>query len=185
MTPEEMQAAIDDLKGQVEATNAKNRELLATNSKLKKQSSEVDLEAYHKAIDRVDALESELSKKEGVIKTIQKDFEKVSGQLAEESKINHKLLVSDGITKELAALKIDDFETFLPLFERNATVENGVALVNGKPVKESIAEWANGAGKRYIPAEVNTGGGSQGGSQGGGEKKPQTFKERQKAQFTK
>lgn len=163
MTPEELQAELDDQKAQNLLMKNKNKELLDEMKAVKRKNSEVDIEAYHKALDRVDVLESENAKLTGDSKLSKKEFDKLTEALGEKDKSIHKLLVSDGITKELASLGVEDIDTLMPYFERNATVENGVALLNGKTIKESMTEWADGAGKRYIPASQNSGGGANGG----------------------
>jgi len=191
MNPDEMQAAIDDLKNQVEATNAKNRELLATNSKLKKQSSEVDLDAYHGAIDKVDTLEAENAKLNVTIKTIQKDFEKVSGDLSKKDAFLSKTILTDGLGKALLEAGVD--AKFLPaaqamLKEQAKVVQNGddySAMIGDVSANDFVKSWVADAGKIFTMVQPDTGAGARGGSQGGGEQKPLTFKERQKAQFEK
>lgn len=159
---------IEELQEQLEAVTSKNKQLLDELKKERSKTREVDMDAYRKALEENDSLKEEITKLHGESKAKAKEFEKLSMTLSEKEKAVHKLLVSDGITKELASLGIDDIETLMPFFERNATVENDVALVDGKPLKEYVSEWANGAGKRYIMTTTSTGGGSQGGSTTGG-----------------
>lgn len=171
MTQEELQALVEELKASNEAMANKNKELLAEVKKERQKSKEVNVDEHYKLLDELESVKSENAKLSGEVKLKAKDLEKLTASLGEKDKSIHKLLVSDGITKELAGLGIEDIDTLMPYFERNATVENGVALVNGKPIKDAMTEWADGAGKRYIPASQNSGGGANGGSGGGTDSK--------------
>lgn len=164
MTIEELEAVVSDLQAEKEAMQAKNKEILSELKKAKAKSGEFDMEKFLQVQEDLDNALAENAKLQGESKLTKKEFEKLQAELSDKDKSIHKLLVSDGITKELASLGIDDIETLMPYFERNATVENGVALLNGKPIKESMTEWADGAGKRYIPTTTSTGGGAGGGS---------------------
>jgi len=170
-TIEELTAELEGQRAENEAMNAKNKQLLDEMKRVKKQNSEVDLDAYHKALDRVDSLESENAKLIGEVKLKAKDFEKLTLQIGERDASLSKLLIEDGITNELVKLNVPAhyMDAVKALHRGSATLKDNQAFLGDKPLSEALNEWATSdAGKPFIKAPANSGGGAGGGKQGDG-----------------
>lgn len=128
------------------------------------------------------ALETELDKVKGELATAQKAAkdantakEKAEKALADESTFTQKLLVQDGLKSQLIAAGVKDedyLDTLSAKFAGQAKVEvdgdKRVVKLGDKPLDAAIKEWAGSdAGKKFIAAPANSGGGAPGGSKGG------------------
>ena len=79
------------------------------------------------------------------------------------------LLIDNGLASALDGAKVmaEAKEAATALFRSSAVIEDGKALINGKPLGEHIAEWAKSdQGKFFTQAPNNQGGGAGGGSGG-------------------
>jgi len=176
MTIEELQAQVEELKTSNEAMANKNKELLAEVKKERQKAKEVDLDAFHAAIDKADTLESELSKRDGTIKTLQKDFEKVMGDLTKKDAFLNKTILTDGLGKALLEAGVD--AKFLPaaqamLKEQAKVVQNGddySAMIGDVSANDFVKSWIETDGKIFTMVQPDTGAGARGGSGAGGDK---------------
>jgi hypothetical protein len=172
-TVEELTSELEAQRVENEAMNAKNRQLLDDMKKVKKQISEVDLDAYHKALDRVDALESENSKLSGELKLKAKDSEKLLSQLGEKDGALSNLLIENGLVTALTTAGVkpelmkyvkDSLKSQTKLVNDNGEFK---AMIGDKSLNDFVTEWKDGDGLHVISAPQSSGGGSSGTKQGG------------------
>jgi len=177
-TIEELTAELEEQRANNEAMNAKNKQLLDEMKRVKKQNSEVDLDAYHKALDRVDSLESENAKLNGDVKLKAKDLEKLTTQLGEKEGALTKLVIDDGLNNALisANVKKELLPAVKALLRGQAQLVGDKAMVGDKALADFMTEWASTEGKAYIEAPQNSGGGASGGNNGTGGKDIDTSK---------
>jgi len=170
MTLEELQAQIEEMKTEKEAMKAKNAELLAEVKKEKQKSREVDVDAYHKALDELDNVKAENSKLSGELKLKAKDSEKLLAQLGEKDSTLQKLIIDDGLTNALTSAGVvpELMPAVKALLRSQAQLKDNQAVINDKPLADFMTEWATTDGKAYIKAPANSGGGAGGGKQGDG-----------------
>ena len=170
MTLEELTAKVEALESEKEVMRAKNSELLSEVKKQKNKNREVDVDAYHKALDEVDTLKSENAKLSGEIKLKGKDFEKLTALVGEKDGALQKLIIDDGLTNALVSAGV--VSEFVPavkaLLRSQAQLKDNQAMVGDKPLADFMTEWSAGEGKIYIKAPANSGGGAGGGSSGDG-----------------
>jgi len=177
-------AAQEEIEADIEAATAKlkikNGELIAEKRKLQGSTNEDAIRLG----DELEVLKEKYAK-------LEKDFGKVSkerdtvksdleGRLGQSEGAIHKLLIEDGLTKELAALGITD-----PVYQQAAKAllkEKGILSIksegdarravavlkkDGKDTEFSLSdfltkEWAaSDEGKKFIPAAGNHGSGAQ------------------------
>ena len=168
MNEEELKALVEELKAEKEAMKAKNAELLAEVKKEKQKSREVDVDAYHKALDELDNVKAENAKLSGELKLKAKDSEKLLAQLGEKDGALQKLIIDDGLTNALTSAGVvpELMPAVKALLRSQAQLKDNQAVINDKPLAEFMTEWATTDGKAYIKAPTNSGGGA-GGSKGG------------------
>jgi hypothetical protein len=101
--------------------------------------------------------------------------EKATKALETETGFTQKLLIQDGLKSALIAngVKDEDFiDSLTAKFAAGASVvvdgETRKAMHGDKPLGDYIKEWAGSeAGKKFVAAPANSGGGSGGGGKGG------------------
>lgn len=168
-TIEELTAELEEQRKQNEAMNAKNRELLDEMKAVKRKNSEIDIDAYHKALDKVDALEADNAKLQGEIKLKGKDLEKLTASLSEKDGALQGLLIDQGLTQALteAGVPANLLKYVKADLKSQAKLhgENGqyTAMIGDKPLNDFINEWKETDGKNVIIAPNNSGGGGGGG----------------------
>lgn len=174
MTLEEALAKIEELSAGVEALSAKNKELLAEKKALAAKAKGADIDpAEHAALQtKVEELTEQLGKAE---KTSRSEVEKLTKALNEKEGALRKHLVDEGLTaaaiKAGVAPQYIDAVKALQSSKVQLEVKDGayVALLDGKPLEESITNWAQSDhGKHFVAAPMNSGGGAGGGSGGAG-----------------
>lgn len=154
-----------------EALAAKNRELLGEVKTLKAKAKGADIDpGEHAALQQqVEELSEKLSKAEKMGKT---EIERLSKTLTDKESALRQILVDQGLTEN--AIKAGVASHYLdavkamhgPKVQIEQKDGQMVALLNGKPLGEAIAEWVKSdSGKHYAAAPDNSGGGA-GGSKG-------------------
>lgn len=155
----------------VEGLKNKNAELLGKMTKAKPVDTS--------ELERLRALEKQVSikeeeDKENYQKALQirdethtKELEKLRGELEAERKTNTTLLIDNGISDALDSIKVmpDGKEGATAILRANAVIEDGKALIDGKPLGEYVKEWADTPqGKFFTQAPNNQGGDAPGGN---------------------
>ena len=164
MTIEELQALVENLQTQVTATDAKNKELVLENRKIKNQNKELDFDTYNKVLEENDTLKSELSKTKGELNLKAKDLEKLSGTLTEKENYLKNLTLENSLNEQLT--KVNVKPELLPavkaLLKGQASVNENNVLIGDKAINDFMAEWSTTDGKAYIQAPANSGTGATG-----------------------
>lgn len=176
------QADIDKaVEAALEPLRAKNVELLteAKNAKAElRKSKEIDPADLTKLEEENDRLKADLSKAQKEAKDATKAAEVATKALENETGFTAKLLIQDGIRSALIGVGVKDEDYIDALTTKFASGANVVtegdarkAMVGDKAVADAIKEWAGSdAGKKFVSAPVNSGGGAPGGKGGGGGK---------------
>lgn len=176
-TKTELDAAIEAAVGKVQESidrlEAKNKELIGENRKLK-TAGEIKPEDLRDAEERADKAEARARELESESKKLIGERDKAVKALETEQGFTQKLLIQDGLKTALIAngVKDEDYITSLSAqFGLGATVkvegDKRLAMIGDKSLEDSIKEWAGtDAGKKYISAPVNSGGGAPGGDKG-------------------
>lgn len=181
-TKADLDEAIEKAK---EAQDAKNRELLDEVKKLKadlrkiKDISPEDMAAIEAERDKALA---DLAAAQKAAKEATAAADKAAKALEAEQGFTQRLLIQDGLKSALLAAGVRDedyIDTLAARFARDAKVtvdgEERKALIGDKPLPDYIKEWAGtDAGKKFVSAAANSGGGAPGGK-GGGEGGPKTL----------
>lgn len=194
----------DHVETEVKGLKEKNTELLGS---LKKQKTATDdlTTRLEKLEEEKDAIENEKNTKSGDIEKITKKLEekhskelgKLTDQLKEKDtelsgtkKLLNTHVVGEGLTAALVKAKVKpEFMAAAKAViqaETQAEVvdENGkpIAKFNGKAVEEFVTGWAQtDAGKHFVAADSNSGGGSNGANGSG--KASTTGKTMKKSEF--
>ena len=171
------QADIDALKASVDRLEAKNAELVGDLRKARK-SSEIKPEDLAAAEDRADKAEQRAADAEKQVKTLTTERDKAIKALETEQGFTQKLIIQDGLKSALIAngVKDEDFlDTLSAKFASGATIkvdgDQRIAMIGDKALTDHIKEWAGSdAGKKFVAAPVNGGGGAPGGKGGEGGK---------------
>jgi len=170
MTLEELTAKVEELSSERESLVAKNKELLGELKKERTKAKEIDMDAYHGALDEVESLKSENAKLSGEMKLKAKDTEKLMAQLGEKDSTLQKLIIDDGLTNALTSAGVvpELMPAVKALLRSQAQLKDNQAVINDKPLADFMTEWATTDGKAYIKAPANSGGGAGGSKQGDG-----------------
>lgn len=164
MTIEELQALVENLQTQVTATDAKNKELVLENRKIKNQNKELDFDTYNKVLEENDTLKSELSKAKSELNLKAKDLEKLSGTLTEKENYLKNLTLENSLNEQLT--KVNVKPELLPavkaLLKGQASVNDNNVLIGDKAINDFMTEWSATDGKAYIQAPANSGTGASG-----------------------
>lgn len=165
MTLEEQ---IEDLKNQVEATNAKNSELLKDLRNAKNKNKELDIDTYNKVLDENDNLKSEVSKLNGTIKQKDIEVQKLSTSFQEANGKLEQLSYDDAITKVVDGLKLAGNKQAIAkkLLKAEATFKDGALSFGDKSVDDFVKDWTSPTGEGYMFLEgtQHSGGGASGGT---------------------
>lgn len=176
-----VKAATDKMQESIDKLEAKNSELLDEAKKAKaelrkvKEISPEDVAAIEAERDKAVADLAEANKQ---VKALTGERDKAVKALETEQTFTQKLLIQDGLKSALIAngVKDEDFiDSLSAKFGSSATVkmdgENRVAMIGDKNLADHIKEWAGSdAGKKFVAAAVNSGGGALGGKGGEGGK---------------
>lgn len=183
---DEANALINEhVESEVKGLKDKNTELLGSLKKLKEENKTFN-DRLEKLEEEKEAIEAEKNNKSGDIKKItedlekkhKKEIEKLTGQISEKDglltakdKLLNTHIVGEGLTAALVKAKVKpEFmaaaKAVIQAEHAGEVVdENGkpVAKFNGKAVEEFVTGWAQtDAGKHFVAADSNSGGGSNG-----------------------
>lgn len=173
-TQADIDAAVEKAK---EGLEAKNKELLDEVKQIKtelRKSKDIDPADLTRLEEENDRLRGELTKAQKEAKDATTRADKAEKSLEAESGYTSKLLIQDGLKSALIAngVKDEDFiDTLTAKFATGATVaidgDTRKALIGDKPIADYVKEWAGSdAGKKFVSAPVNSGGGAPGGKAG-------------------
>lgn len=181
-TKDELDAAVEKAVGKVqesiERLETKNAELLdekkAADRKLR-AASEIKPEDLTAAEERAEKAEASLATAQKDLKAAVTRAEKAEASLETETGFTQQLLISDGIKSALIAVGVKDedfLDTLSARFAKDAKVtvdaDKRNATIGDKPLGDHIKEWAaSDAGKKFVAAAVNSGGGAGGGDNKG------------------
>lgn len=183
-TQADLDAAIAKATAKIEESvsrlEAKNEEVIGENRKLKQQvraAGEITPETLQAAEDRADKAEAKIAELDKSVKTLTGERDKAVKALEAETGFTSKLLVQDGLKSALIAngVKDEDFiDTLSAKFALGAQVvtegDARVAKIGDKSISDHIKEWAaSDAGKKFVEAPNNSGGGAGGGKGGQGD----------------
>lgn len=164
----EHEAAIEGLK--------KNNIKLKGELKLAKAGTPAEADA-----EEMSRLETELADNKTKLRDAEKQLRTATRELGEvkvtaetETAYNRNLIIENDLTSALVAANVAPhfLDAAKTLLSKGATVQvegdNRRAVVGDKSLGDYVKEWAaSDAGKHFIVAPANGGGGSQGNSQGG------------------
>lgn len=175
----------EHVESEVSGLKTKNTELLGNLKKLKDENKAFN-DRLEKLEEEKEAIESEKNSKSGDIKKItedlekkhRKELEKLTGQLTEKDnelsgtkKLLNTHVVGEGLTAALVKAKVKpEFMAAAKAviqaeIQAEVVDDNGkpVAKFGGKAVEEFVTGWAQtDAGKHFVAADSNSGGGSNG-----------------------
>lgn len=171
-----VEKAVGDLDGLKTKIDELTKEAKEAKAKLR-AASEIKPEDLTAAEERADKAEARIKELEKTAKDATTAKEKAEKALETESSFTQKLLIQDGLKSALLAngVKDEDFiDSLAAKFASGAKVviegEERKAMLGDKPLGDAIKEWAGtDAGKKFVAAAHNSGGGS-GGSGGAGGK---------------
>lgn len=177
-TQADLDKAKADADARIEAMDKKVQEALDEAKEAKRAlraASEIKPEDLSAAEDRADKAEAKAKELEKQLGTVTKERDTAVKALETESGFTSKLLIQDGIKSALiaAGVKDEDFlDALTTKFSAGAAVvaEGDVrkAMIGDKAVADAIKEWAGSdAGKKFVAAPNNSGGGAPGGTSGG------------------
>lgn len=175
-----IQELVDEAK---EAVDAKNKELLASLKKEKDSKSELEKRLEALEADK-EAAEQKAAEKSGDMNKVKEQLEtKFKKELESKDqtiqKLNSQLnthVVGEGLTQALVKANVAPplMEAAKALILQKNKGEIGdndgtpFAKFDGKPVEEFVTQWAQtDAGKHFVSANANNGGGSNGANDSG------------------
>lgn len=164
------QESLDELLANVASLQESTKGLKAdlAKAKAKAKGADIDPEEHAALQSKVEELQAALSKTEGNSK---KEIEKLTNSLKEKDGALNKYLVEAGLTDALvkAGVKPEFLEAGKALLKSQTTINSEYQpLIGDKPLAEAVKEWAAGeAGRHFVAAPANNGGGAQGGSGSG------------------
>lgn len=175
------QAELDKIKAdaeaRIEAMDAKVKEALSEAKAAKAEArklKEIDPADLEKLEAENEKLRADLTEAQKQAKAATKAAEDAAKALEAEAGFTSKLLVQDGIKSALIANGVKD-DDFLDALSTKFAAGAGVvvegdarkAMIGDKPVADFIKEWAaSDAGKKFVAAPINGGGGASGGAPG-------------------
>jgi hypothetical protein len=175
---DKLQKQIADLNEKLEAEAAKTQRAVDEAKVAKAEArklKEIDPADLEKLEAENDKLRTDLAAAQKQAKDATTAAEKAKQALEAESGFTSKLLVQDGIKSALIAAGVKDEDYLDALTTKFSTGANVVAegdariaRIGDKAVADVIKEWAaSDAGKKFVAAPVNGGGGASGGNGGG------------------
>ena len=177
MTLEELQAKVNELSSANEALAAKNKELLTEvkTFKAKAKGVEIDPAEFEAIKTELEEARGQLAKVEKLSKT---ELDKLSNDIKKKDAALQKHLLDGGLTDALAkaGVKAEYMDATKALLREKAGIkvdgDNYLAVFGDKPLLDGVKEWATSdAGKHFIAAPANSGGGANGGNGGTGGRK--------------
>lgn len=155
--------------------DAKNKELIAENRRLKK-GAEITPEQLAEVENERDTLAATVKEQGATLKTLQKTADDATKALQGEQGYNQKLLVDNGLQTALMEAGVKNpvhLKAAVALIKGSAEAkvvaegENRSAQIGGKALTDYVKEWAaSDDGKVFVTAPPNSGGGAGGSSKG-------------------
>lgn len=169
-----IEAAVSKVQESVDRLEAKNKELIGDLRNARK-AGEIKPEDVEKIEAERDKALADLATLQKEAKDAKTAAEKATKALEQEQGFTQKLLIQDGLKSALIAngIKDEDFiDSLTAKFAGSAAVkvdgDKREAMIGDKPLGDAIKEWAGSdAGKKFVAAPMNSGGGA-GGSDGKG-----------------
>jgi regulator of replication initiation timing len=173
-----VEKAVEAATGDLDGLKQKVEDLIGENKKLKteaRKAKDVDPAEVERLHSEVEDLTSKLSNAEKLAKEATKLADKAVKDLETEKGFTQKLLIADGLKSALIAngVKDEDFiDSLAAKFAPTATItvdgDKREAKIGDKSLTDAIKEWAaTDAGKKFVSAPANTGGGANGGTRSG------------------
>lgn len=170
------QDKLDDLLGSIESLTSDNKTIKADlmKYKAKAKGAEIDPEAHAELQTQVETLKADLEKANKAAKKAGDEFNtQISAKDAALSKYLIDSQLSDSLAK--AGVKPEFMDAVKAMHRGSAQIAvdgtEYVARIGDKPISEAIAAWVGSdAGKHFISAPNNSGGGANGGNGGQGGK---------------
>lgn len=142
--------------------------------KAKAKGAEIDPEAHAELQTQVETLKAELDKANKAAKKLTDDY---TGQISAKDAALSKYLIDSQLSDSLAkaGVKPEFMDAVKAMHRGSAQIAvdgtEYVARIGDKPISEAIAAWVGSdAGKHFISAPNNSGGGANGGNGGQGSK---------------
>ena len=160
----------------------KNSELIAREKEAKAKASELE-DKVGELADKMEEIENEKNAKSGdvdaqikaAVAKKDKEIAKLNESLADRDNRLNRLVIDDGLKSELIKAKVapqymDAAVALIKTSEKITTADlDGItsAMINDKTLSEFVSDWATGdAGKPFVAADVNSGGGAPGANDG-------------------
>lgn len=167
---DEIQTQIDELVAANEALQKKNRQLLgeAKAAKAKARGADIDPEEYLALQHELEVIRDQLDKTQ---KFSTSEMDKMQKVLSEKDGAIKSYLIDNGLAD--AMLKANVRPEMMPAVKAMLRQQTAVraegseyqALMGDKPLYEAVIEWSQSdAGKPFVSAPDNSGGGATGGS---------------------
>lgn len=162
-----IQAAVD---AAIQPLVSKRDELLNEVKTLRK-GKQINPEDVEKLESQIEALQSDLGKATGELKTAKKSAEDATKALQSESGFTQKLLVENGLGDALLKAGVTNpahLKAVKSMLSNQVKIvidgDNRKAMFGDKDLGTAITEWAaSDEGKHFVAAPNNNGGGSLGG----------------------
>lgn len=178
----ETKEAIDALIEKATAPLIAKKNELLTELKKAKKGAEVDPADFERVETELEQAKAQLADATKQLKATGKAAEDAAKALAAEQAHTQRLLINDGLTQALTAAGVKDpmhLKAAAALirdeFKPGVTVDgdNRFAVIGDKKLGDWVKEWAGSdAGKSFVAAPVNAGGGATGGKGGPGTVNP-------------
>jgi len=181
-TKDELDKAVADattkIQESIDKLEAKNAELLDEAKKAKaelRKSKEIDPAEVERLHAEVEELQGKLGEAQKQAKDATSAKEKAEKALVAEQGFTQRLLIQDGLKSALIEQNVKDpdfIDTLTAKFAAGATIktegDTRSAMFGDKLLGDYIKEWAaSDAGKKFVAAPANSGGGANGGAQNG------------------
>lgn len=165
-----IEKAVGPLKESIGRLETKNEELIGENRKLKR-GNEIKPEDLTAAEERADKAEKALADAQKQVKTLTTERDKAVKALEDETGFTRGLLVENGLKDTLikGGVKDEDYlDALVTKFSKGATVvvdgDTRKAMLGDKELGAVVTEYlGTDAGKKFIAAPSNGGGGAPGG----------------------
>jgi len=166
MTLEEAQSEIVELKAGNASLAKKNAEILdeMKQERKKNRDSDIDSTKYYELQDKFDDLKESSKKTEHDLKNRDKDIAKLTESNSGLNTNLHNVIVDGGLTDSLAKVGVlpHFMDAAKALLKGQVTIVDNKAVVGEQPLSEFMTTWSGEAGKHYIGAADNSGGGASG-----------------------
>ena len=161
-----MEKTVEELVAELEALANKNKELISEKRKLQAKVTEIDIDAYNKALDENEQLKEEVSKLD---KNSKIEIEKLSKTVTDKDSKLKQILVTDGLRAALikAGADVKLMDGALALNKDKVILDDTyIPSIDGKDLNTFATEWLGNEGRGYRKFEETSGGSSNGSGNG-------------------